>query len=425
MNSRERVLTAINHQEPDRVPIDIGGSIVSGIMAGALTRFREHIGLSTPVKVYDCFQMLGEVTSDLVNQYDFDVLPVEPAAIFFDFLPSENHKPWTLFDGTEVLMPGNFAVEVSPEGHWLLHEDGDINKEVVGRMPKDGFYFDSMKVTGWDLDYQPPDVDSLKNSNWRRLTDEALSYLQEKAQALRASAPDKALFMTNWGEGGLGPPSVGSVAEWLVILVSDPVYVREVMDLATEIALENLTLYWEAIGDTIDVIHLDGHDFGSQNREMFSPRIFEEFYVPCYKAQCDWIHKHTPWKTAKHCCGSIPKLIEPMIEAGIDILNPVQTSAAGMDPQWLKDTFGNQITFWGGGVDTQRILPFGTPEEVYDHVADRVSIFGLGGGFIWAAIHNIQYNVPPENIVAAIQAVQEHGRYPIGSATHESTNSNS
>jgi hypothetical protein len=412
MNSRERVLAAINHQEPDRVPVDLGGSLVTGIMAGALTRLRQHLELPVPVKVYDCFQMLGEVTVDLVDMFDLDVLPVEPNHITWDFLRSENHKPWTLFDGTQVLMPGAFDVEVAPNGDWLLHEDGDPAKPVAARMPKDGFYFDTLKVTGWDLDFTPPDIDELKNSSWRRLSDEDLRYLQDKARTLRA-ATVKALIMTNWGEGGLGPPSVGSMPEWLVILGSEPEYVRELFDLATEIALDNLKLYWQAIGDTIDVIHVDGHDYGTQNREMFSPRIFEKFYVPCYKAQCDWIHQHTPWKTAKHCCGSIPNLIEPMIEAGIDVLNPVQTSAAGMDPQWLKDTFGNRITFWGGGVDTQRVLPFGTPDEVYAHVAERMRIFGPGGGFIWAAVHNIQYNVPSENIVAALQAARDCGRYPI------------
>jgi uroporphyrinogen-III decarboxylase len=237
--------------------------------------------------------------------------------------------------------------------------------------------------------------------------------LQEKSHTLRRSAPDKALVLTDWNDSPLGPAAVGSVPEWLVILASEPEYVKDLFALATETALDNLKLYWEAIGDTVDVIHVDGHDFGTQNREMFSPQIFKDVYVPSYKAQCDWIHSNTPWKTAKHCCGSIPNLIGPMIEAGIDVLNPVQTSAVGMEPQWLKDTFGDQITFWGGGVDTQRVLPFGTPDDVYNHVVERLNIFGPGGGFIWAAVHNIQYNVPPENIVAAIQAVHERGQYPL------------
>jgi uroporphyrinogen-III decarboxylase len=412
MNSRERVLTAINHQEPDRVPIDLGGSITSGIMAGTLVRLRRHLGLHGDVKVYDAFQMLGEVASDLVERFDLDVLPVEPEAIFFEHLRNRDYKPWTLFDGTPVLMPGAFQVEVTPAGDWLLHEDGDPTKPVIGQMPKDGFYFDDRRITSTDPDFQPPSIESLQSSDWRRLTDEELSYLQEKANVLRRTT-DKALIMTNWGKAVLGPPMVGSLTEWLILMVTEPGYVQELMDLGTEIAIDNLKLYWEAIGEDIDIIHIDGYDYGTQNREMFSPALFERFHEPCYKVQCDWIHHNTPWKIAKHCCGSVPNLIEPMIRAGIDILNPVQTSAMGMDPQWLKDSFGERIVFWGAGADTQRIFPFGTPEDVRQDVAKRISSFGPGGGFVWAAIHNIQYDVPAENIVAAIEAVHEFGRYPL------------
>jgi uroporphyrinogen-III decarboxylase len=413
LNSRQRVLTAINHQEPDRVPIDLGGSIVSGIMAGALVRLRKHLGLdSDSVKVYDCFQMLGEITFDLVERFQIDLLPVEPLAISFDHLKRLNYKPWTLFDSTQVMVPGSFDVTLSKEGDWLLHEDGDPNKKVIARMPKDGYYFDRLEATAWNPDYKPPTIASLKNSNWRRLDDETLAYLQEKAETLRMNT-DKALVLTNWGEAVLGPPMVGSIPDWLTLLVTEPVYIQELFDLATEIALDNLKLYWQALSETIDIIHLDGYDFGTQNREMFSPKTFQQYFVPCYKAQCDWIHENTPWKTAKHCCGSIPNLIEAMIRAGIDVLNPVQTSAAGMAPALLKEKFGDRITFWGGGVDTQNTLPFGTPEEVYRHVAERTKIMMSGGGFIWNSIHNIQYTVPPENIVAALEAVRDHGRYPL------------
>jgi uroporphyrinogen-III decarboxylase len=411
VNSRERVIAAINHQEPDRVPIDLGGSLVSGIMAGALVQLRKHLGLDyTQVKVYDCFQMLGEVELDLVEKLRVDFLPVEPEAITFNHLKRKDYKPWSLFDGTPVLVPGAFEVEISNDGDWLLHEDGDPQKPVIARMPKDGYYFDLLDHTGWDMDFKPPDLEDLRNSNWRRLDESTLRYLQDKAKHYRENT-DKALILTNWGEAVLGTPTVGSIPEWLTLLVTDQAYVKELFDLANEIGVDNLQLYWEALGETIDIIHLDGHDYGSQNREMFSPKTFIELYVPAYQVQCEWIHQHTPWKTAKHCCGSIPNLVQPMIDAGIDILNPVQTSAAGMDPLWLKQNFGDQIVFWGGGVDTQKMLPFGTPDEVYDHVAERVKILMPGGGFIWNSIHNIQLDVPPENIMAAIEAVQDHGQY--------------
>ena len=414
MNSRERVCKAINHQEPDRVPIDLGGSIVTGIMAGALVRLRQHLGLDDrPVKVYDQFQMLGEVAPDVVERLGVDVLPVEPERIAFN-LPNRDWKPWRLFDGTEVLVPGRFDVEVTPEGDWLMREGGDPAGPVVARMPRDGFYFDQLAITGWDLDFVPPPLESRRDDpTWLRFDDDYLRYLQDLARALREST-EKALQLTPWGV--LGPPGVGSVAEWLVVLATEPEYVRELMALGLERALENVRLLWEAVGDDVDILSIDGVDFGAQDREMFSPALFEEVYVPYYTPLCEWVHAHTPWKTSKHCCGSIPNLIEPMIRSGIDILNPVQTSAAGMDARWLKQTFGERIVFWGGGVDTQRVLPFGTPDEVYAHVAERVRIFAPGGGFVWNPIHNIQYNVPPENIVAAIQAVHDVGRYPIAAA---------
>jgi uroporphyrinogen-III decarboxylase len=412
MNSRERVLRAINHQEPDRVPVDLGGSIVTGIMAGALVRLRERLGLSHQgVKVYDQFQMLGEVAPDLVELFKVDLLPVEPEIITFGFR-NRNFKPWTLFDGTPVLMPGDFDVVETAEGDWLVREGGDPDRPVVARMPKDGFYFDRIDVSGWNQEYVPPPIEQLRRERWRRLADEELQHFQGLAQTLRETT-DKALVLTNWTDSGIGPAKVGSMAEWLVILASEPDYVEDLMGLATEIALDNLELYWQALGGTIDIFNIDGFDYGAQNRELFSPRLFEKFYVPAYKAQCDWIHGHTPWKVAKHCCGSIPHLIEPMIQAGIDILNPVQTSAAKMEARWLAETFGDRITFWGGGVDTQRILAFGTPEQVYRDVVERLTIFAPRGGFIWAPIHNIQYTVPAENIVAAFRAVHEYGTYPI------------
>jgi uroporphyrinogen-III decarboxylase len=276
-------------------------------------------------------------------------------------------------------------------------------------MPKDGYYFDNRAGLSSDPDFIPPSIESLRNSDWFRVEDKTLRYMQARAKLLRDTT-DKALLCF---AQGLGAPSVGSLTDGLMLLVTEPEYIQDLMDLGAEIALDNLKLYWEALGDNIDIITISLRDYGVQNREMFSPRLFEKYFEPCYKAQCDWVHQHTPWKTYQHSCGSVPRLIEPMIRAGIDILNPVQTSAGGMDARYLKQTFGERIAFWGGGVDTQRVLSFGTPEDVRKDVKERIQSFGPGGGFVWAAIHNIQYNVPPENILAAIDTVREFGRYPL------------
>lgn len=412
MNSRERVLKAINHEEPDRVPVDLGGTVVSGIMASALVRLREHLGLDRKVKVIETYQMLGEVAWDLVEHFDIDVLPVQPESAGFEHIPNRDYKPFTLFDGTDVLVPGVFDVTVSPDGDWLMHEACDPTKPVIARMPKDGYYFDKLDLLDDAPDFTLPPLEKLRTSGWRRLTPEVLEHVRQQARTLR-EATDKALVLTNWGEATLGPPRIGSFTQWLVLMATEPEYVDDLMSLAAEIALDNLKLYWDALGDTIDVIFIDGYDYGTQAREMFSPAWFERFHGPCYKRQCDWIHQHTPWKIAKHCDGSITRLIEPMIQTGIDILNPIQTSAAGMDARWLKETFGDRLTFWGGGVETQSALPFGTPEEVRAQVAERLRILAPGGGLVWATIHNIQCDVPPENIVAAFDAAREFGAYPI------------
>ena len=166
------------------------------------------------------------------------------------------------------------------------------------------------------------------------------------------------------------------------------------------------TLY-KYLGDNIDLLGIDGQDFGSQRAELFSPDMFEQFYLPYYKTINDWVHQHTPWKTWKHCCGSIPKFMPHFVASGLDCLNPVQCSAAGMDAVTLKRDFGDELTFWGGGVDTQHTLPFGTPDEVYEEVSQRVKTFGPGGGFVFNAIHNVQHGTTPQNFLAMMQAVKD------------------
>jgi len=179
------------------------------------------------------------------------------------------------------------------------------------------------------------------------------------------------------------------------------------------VALSNLEKLWEWVGDNVDLIWITGLDFGSQRCELFSPQTFREIYLPALRAQYQWIHDNTTWFSFEHSCGSIANIVGDMAEAGLDALNPVQTTAAGMDPAWLKQTVGDRLTFWGGGVETQDVLQFGTPDQVCEQVAERVRIFGQGGGFVFCADHNIQPGTPPENIIAAYQTAFEVGQYPI------------
>ena len=384
------------------MPIDLGGTIMSGIMAHALDRLQKHLGINRRVKVYEVFQMLGEVELDIADRLGVDVLPVEPLVAFFG-LRRERYKPWTLFDGTEVLVPGQFEVEVTPQGDWLLHDEGDPSRPVSGRMPRDGFYFDMQSMTAMVPDFRPPPLDEFRKTA-PRVTAEDLDFLVKRASRLRRET-DKALLLGWWGTAGLN--AVGSIPDFLCLLISDPEYVKDLFELQAEIAVENISRLWDALGDMIDVFGLDGHDYGSQNSMLFSPDVFAELFVPYYKLQTCWIHENTTWKAWKHTCGAVRAIIPHMIEAGIDILNPVQTSAADMDPASLKEAFGGQIVFWGGGVDTQKTLPFGSTDEVREEVRERVQTLGRGGGFVFNPVHNIQQGVPPENILAAFDAARE------------------
>ena len=403
--SRKRVLAAVEHKEPDRVPIDLGGTIVTGIMAQALDRLRRHLGLKERrVKVYDVFQMLGEVEMDVVEKLHVDVLPVETPAIWFN-IRRENYKPWTLFDGTSVLVPGDFNVEIDDEGNWLLHDGGTPKKPIVAKMPRNGYYFDDLKLIGSSNELQRPSLNSLREDYL--LTEDELEFMAKRASFLRKET-DKALISGFWIKSGLG--LIGSISNFLSLIALDKVYVRKFLNKKQEIVLENLRLLWEALGENIDIVILEGFDFGGQNSELISPADFNELYLLYYKQQFGWVHENTTWKTFQHCCGSITKILPLLIDAGLDIINPVQTSACGMDPTWLKQQFGDKITFWGGGVDTQHTLPFGTCDDVRNQVIERLNIFAKGGGYVFAAIHNIQLKTPIDNILAMFEAVNEFNR---------------
>ena len=410
MNSRERVLAAIDHREPDRVPVDLGGSIMSGIMAQTIPALRRLLGLEQrPPKVYEVYQMLGEVEPDLADALGVDVLPVEPPIQFFG-LRRENYKPWKLFDGTEVLVPGQFDVVVDEQGRWLLHHQGDPNQPVEGMMPKDGYYFDMVGTTEMNPDFQPPPLTEVEAGWSNGVGPDRLDALAARAEALRPT--NKALLLGDWGL--TGPAGVGNFSDWMCLLATDPDYVDRLFEIKIACDVARLEKLHDTVGGTIDIYGIDGSDYGSQRSEMFSPEAFRRFYFPYYKAINTWIHDNTTWKTWKHCCGSIPRFIPDMVESGLDCLNPVQCSASGMDPAWLKESFGDRLTFWGGGIDTQRTLPFGTPEQVYEEATERIKAFGPGGGFVFNGIHNIQHGTPAENIVAFFQAAKDHGEYPIG-----------
>jgi uroporphyrinogen-III decarboxylase len=240
------------------------------------------------------------------------------------------------------------------------------------------------------------------------VSDAELAHMAAEAKRLR-DGTDKAVVLN--GLPYLGVSYVGTLPDFMALLASDRDYVKELFAISSARALKNLARLWEAMGEDVDVVAVSGLDFGTQRSEWFSAEVFSEVYVPSFREQFQWISEHTTWKSFEHSCGSVARLVGLMSDAGLDALNPVQTSAAGMDPRWLKETYGGRLTYWGGGVETQSTLPFGTPDEVSREVAERLKVFGPGGGFVFCPIHNIQADTPPENIVAAYETARELGTY--------------
>jgi len=415
LTSRERVLRALNRQPSDRVPVDLGGTACSGAQVSVVARLRSALGLDKPgdrVKVTEPYQMLGEIAADLRQALGIDVVHLPNPRNMFGF-ENTGWKPWRTFDGTDVLVPALFNTDPEPDGSILMYPEGDKSARPSAKMPRGGYYFDS-------IIRQPPIDDATLNpadnlEEFQPVTDEDLRYYEQRANdlytntdlAVAAGFPgtafgDIALVPGPWMKD---PKGIRDIEEWYVSTVIRRTYIDEVFAGQAEVAIENLKRIHQAVGDKVHVVFMDGTDLASQNSLFCSPETYRELYLPHAKKVNDWVHAHTRWKTFKHCCGGCEPLIEGFIAAGYDVLNPVQTSARGMDPKHLVDTYGDRIVFWGGGVDTQQTLPFGTPDEVRAQVAERVKVLGARNGYVFNTIHNIQCNTPTENLLAMFEAL--------------------
>jgi hypothetical protein len=423
MTGRERVLKALNYEPVDRVPVDLGGTVTSGAQVSVVAKLRQALGLDKAmpfasqneamgVKIIDPYQMLGEVAVDLLEILGIDVVNLPGPKNHFGF-ENTDWKPWKTFDGTNVLVPEKFNIEPEPNGDILQYPQGDKSVPASGRMPRGGFYFDAI-VRQEAIDEARLDpADNLEE--FVPISDEDLKIYKQRARELYDNT-DLAIAAgfpgTAFGDIALVPAAglkhpkgIRDIEEWYISTVSRREYVKDVFAGQTEIALKNLERIYEAVGNKVHIVFMDGTDLAAQNTLFCSPDSYKELYLPFSRKLNDWIHTHTKWKTMKHCCGGCEPLIEGFIEAGFDILNPIQTSAKGMDPQLLVEKYGGRIVFWGGGVDTQQVLPFGEPEQVRRQVAERLEIFNARNGFVFSAIHNIQCNTPVENVIAMFEAL--------------------
>lgn len=416
MNSRERVLAAIHHKEPDRVPVDLGGCGQTGINASSLYALRKVWGLPEHrIRICEPYQLLGEVELDALQKAGADVVPLWNRGTLLGTTGACT-KPWEMPDGTPVWMPSDFEYDVNEKGETLVYPCGDRSAPYSAHMPKGGSFFDGIdRAEEYDEDHLTPLEDYRESF---AVKDEEDCRYWEK-ESVRLSEHSDFAVMGVLGGMGLGdaaeipgpflkhPRGIRKMEDWLMAHILYPDYLDAVFQMQTEVMLKNLELYRQAVGDRIQVIWVSGTDFGTQNGLMQSREIFQKLYKPYYQKVNDWIHQNTSWKTFYHSCGAVAELIPDFIEMGVDILNPVQCSAKGMDAAFLKETYGDRIVFWGGGIDTQATLPRGTAKEVYDQVLKRLEIFSKGGGYVFAAIHNIVAGVPPENLTAMYQAVRD------------------
>ena len=413
MTSRERVKTAFSHKEADKVPVDFGNFSCSNINADTMRKLRRHYGLEDhPVKIKDMSTMVGIMEDDLMDAMGCDVRELDPYTNTFGDI-NKDWKEWHYL-GETVLIPGNCALKNDEKGGTYIYPQGDTSVKPSGYLPSGGFYFDNLERSP---PYEEDNLNPLDQIEEFRVVSQEMIDFHKKRMEIYGKQ-DRAI-QASPGYFGLGdinnipgpnlgePKGIRSITDWYTAPLLYPDFVNEVFEILIDRAIESYKKYFEVFGNSFDIVYICGTDFGAQNGPMISPEIFKTMYVPHYKRLTDWIHGNTGWKVIKHCCGGIFPLIPYMIEAGIDALNPVQCSAEGMDPQCLKDTFGKDIVFWGGGVNTQKTLPFGSPREVHDEVIERLKIFSKGGGYIFTSIHNTQANIPVANIAAMVNAVKE------------------
>ena len=382
MNHRERVVTALNHKEPDRIPIDLGGTIITSITRKAYIDLKNYLKMPLEeIKMLDYVQQLPYVDEAFMQRFDVDLRLVQ--------LPAATASGLTIFE------EGDYYGFIDRWGSKL-------------HMPKeDGFYFDWV-----DFPIKETTNAALDQYTWPRPDPHELNVELGKQAKWLYENTDYAIVGSGVIGGGIfeQPSRIMGMQRFLEALAAEPQFSGRIMDKITDIYIESCNNYLDEVGKYIQVFTY-WDDVCTQDGWMISPAMYRRMIKPRTRRLVDAIKKKTDAKLFYHSCGATFDLIPELIDLGFDILNPVQVSAKGMDTKRLKQTFGKDITFWGGGMDTQKVLPFGTPQEVRDEVKHRIDDLAPGGGFVFAPVHNIQALVPPENIVMAFDTALEYGKY--------------
>lgn len=409
MNSRDRVVQSMNFVQPDRVAVDLGSHRSSGMQAIAYTRLRDYLGLpKRPPRVYDMPQQLAIIEDDVLDRFGVDCIELGRG-----FNQAESDwREWVLPDGTECLIP-HWIHPIREGNAWVIK----ANDGTPIAVQKQGMvYFDQicfplkedsrakldrleamLELDMWDAVAAPPGPVARDQQGAR--------YLEEGARKLREST-NRAIIGLFGGPLFEGGQQLFGMETYLILLAQDPELVKQFLDRLMEIYLRRLEFFLRAVGPYIDII-LFSDDYGTQNAPQISPQMFRRYFKPRHQQIWGYAKQLAPVKILLHSCGSIRAFLPDLIEAGLDAVNPVQITARKMEPVQLKADLGRQIVLWGGGCDTQHVLPNAAPSEVREHVLRNLEILAPGGGFVFQQIHNIQANVPPENVVAMFDAVAE------------------
>lgn len=411
MNSRERVLAAIAHKQPDQVPVDLGSTPSSGISAITYSNLLKAIGRTDlPVQIYDVVQQLAQPDMSIIDRFGVDVLDIGRA---FNTEEKDWHET-ILANGDKAFYPIHFNPVKQADGSYHCYdEDG---KRLLALMPQGATFFDQSYfpyINGFPENYDTLDEEMGRvlwsryvHSPWDHTQDpDFWKTLREKTLQLRAST-DKALMIVcgcnlfEWGT------FLRRMDNFLMDLLCEPDQVARMLDQLLERHLATLAKVCDSVGDIVDIIRF-GDDLGMTSGPFMDVDTYRSLFKPRHKQLCDYVKTHSQMHTFIHSCGSISSLMPDLIEAGIEIFNPVQTNARQMEPEFLKKEFGQDCTFWGGGVETVGTLNNGTPEQVREQVLERLEIMSAGGGFVFNTVHNILPDVPPQNILAMFDAVKE------------------
>ena len=409
MTSRDRVLKAINHEETDRVPVDLSSTPSSSMSVIAYNNLKKHIGFTgKPVKILDVVQQVIMPEEEILDRFNIDVIPLARG-----FEKDEDWYEIDVSDGSRAQYPNWFRPVEDSDGNWVASSPSG---EQLSQMPNSATFYDQLcfpYLDGFPKDYSNLGSD-LKRVMWSAYApspwdlsgeDDFWEQLRKKSLALREST-DRALMVTagcNFFEWGT---FLRRLDNFLMDLYTDLDEVERFLDALQELHMEFLAKVIEAVGDVADIIRF-GDDLGLDSGPFFSPEIYRKIFKPRHKMLCDYVKANSNLRTFLHSCGSIYPIVPDLIEAGFDVINPVQTNCVNMEPDRLKKEFGKDITFWGGGVDPREILNRGSVEDVKNDVKRRLEIFTPGGGYVFNTVHNIMPDVPPENIIAMYEAIEE------------------